>query len=75
MSSLREQYKIRVFQQAQQALDGYYGAINTLARLMKGHAPQEEIEEQVQVIREAKRRLGRAVERLGFHVIDDEEKS
>ena len=71
MSSLREQYKIREFQQARQALDGYYGTLNTLARLIKGHASQEQIDEQGQTIREARARLGRAIERLGFRVTEE----
>jgi exonuclease VII large subunit len=73
MPTLREQYKIREFQQARQSLDGYYNALNTLARLLRCHAPQAEIDEQGQRIREAKARLGRSVERLGFSVVDIEE--
>ncbi len=72
MSSLREQYKIREFQQARQALDGYYSALNTLALLMKRHASQEEINEQGHAIHEARARFGRAIEQLGFQVVADE---
>ncbi len=70
MSSLREQYKIREFQQARQALDGYYSAINSLARLIKGQAAQEKIDEQGYAIREARGRLQRAIEGLGFTVMN-----
>ena len=70
MSSLREQYKIREFQQARQALDGHYSAINSLARLIKGQAAQEKIDEQGYAIREARGRLQRAIEGLGFTVMN-----
>ena len=71
MSSLRETYKIREFQQARQALDGYYSALNTLARLIKAHASQEQVDEQGHAIKEARDRLGRAIERLGFTVTSE----
>lgn len=68
--ALREQYKIREFQQARKALDGYYTALNTLAIQLKRKAPQSEVDEQVHNMREARARLARSMERLGFQVVD-----
>ncbi len=71
---LREQYAIKEFANARQALDGYYGAINALAHKIKARVEPEDVREAVENSKDARRRLKRAIEALGFVCTDSEDK-
>jgi hypothetical protein len=56
---LREHYTIKEFREARQALDGYYGSLQSVARAYKINR-QDEYGVAVEAMKEAKARLRRA---------------
>ena len=74
MGRPREQYAIKEFREAREALDGYYSSLNWLAMQIKRHATLSEIDMDRQKMRVARERLGKAIEGLGFTLADEEER-
>jgi hypothetical protein len=60
---LREHYAIQEFRDARQALDGYYGSLQAVARAVKLNR-QDEYDMAVSLMITAKARLRRAIDAL-----------
>ena len=73
MAGLRQTYKIKEFQTARRALDGYYSALDALAQSYKARESQETLDALGREVVEARRRLGRALQGLKFDLVDSME--
>lgn len=66
MGRPREQYRLKEFREAREALDSYYSSLEVLAREVKRHAFQSEIDGARLIMSGKREHLRKAIEGLGF---------